>query len=688
MRSDDLLAAVFPAQVQCQDNALPVPIEVPDHPLVFETVRDCLTEATELDSLQRVLAGIEREEIEMYARDTVQPSVFAHQILNAMPYAFLDDAPLEERRARAVSLRRALPEDARDLGSLNAQAIREESENAWPRVRDASELHDALLVLGLLPKADIFRADRSLQSEDMEEWFAELVQAGRAFLLGRPEGRFARLAAERIPLVRAAFPEASLGPQPPEGLAPPEELSREDAILSLVRGRVECSGDLTTAEIADQLGLSGPEASIALAQLEAEGLVLRGYFRAGVTEEEFCDRRILARIHRATLSRLRREVEPVSQATFLRFLFRWQHVEPASQLRGEGGLLNVIEQLQSFESASGAWESDLLAARIADYQPFHLDRLCLGGEVVWGRLTGRQDNNLPPGQVSLSRTTPIALALREALDWLLDQPQPDEKELSLPGAAGEMLTFLSQRGASFLPEIVASTRRLPSDVEETLWRLAATGRVTADSPETLRLRINGNSDRRRRASSRRRSVRASRRPGYSRWSLLEAVNPPSDPVEPRARQLLRRYGVLFPEFLAREPTAPRWRDLVRFLRRLEARDEILGGRFVARFVGEQFALPEVVETLRGVKNSQPRDELVVVSACDPLNLAGILTPGERVPAMLGNVVVFRDGVPLSSLESGNLVNVDEATLAQVRSLLHPPVLKATFTTMAEAPATL
>ena len=214
MRSDDLLAAVFPAQVQCQDNALPGPIEVPDHPLVFETVRDCLTEATELEGLKRVLAGIEREEIEVYARDTVQPSVFAHQILNAMPYAFLDDAPLEERRARAVSLRRALSEDARDLGSLDAQAIREESENAWPRIRDVSELHDALLVLGLLPKADIFRADRSLQSEDMEEWFAELVQAGRAFRLGRPDGRSAWLAAERIPLVRAAFPEASLDPPP------------------------------------------------------------------------------------------------------------------------------------------------------------------------------------------------------------------------------------------------------------------------------------------------------------------------------------------------------------------------------------------------------------------------------------------------------------------------------------------
>ena len=687
MRSDDLLAAVFPAQVQCQDNAPPGNIEVPDHPLVFETVRDCLTEAMDLEGHKGVLDGIEKGQIEVYARDTVQPSVFAHQILNAMPYAFLDDAPLEERRARAVSLRRALPEDARDLGALDPKAIKEESENAWPRVRDADELHDALLILGLLPEAEALRAHEGTPPEDMDGWFTELVQAGRAFWLGLPSGRSAWVAAERVPLALAAFPEVTLDPIPASGLTSPAEMTRDDAVLSLVRGWVECYGPFTPAQLAQTLGLSAPDVNIALAQLEAEGLVLRGRFRADVVEEEFCDRRILARIHRTTISGLRREVEPVPQATYVRFLFQWQHAGPAWQLRGEGGLLDVIEQLQGFEAAAVTWESELLPARIGDYQPLLLDRLCLGGEVVWGRLTRHQDNgSTPSSRAALTRTTPITLALREALEWLLDQPDGED---SIPtGAPGEILELLYQRGASFLSDMVAATRRLPSDVEEALWQLAAAGRVTADSLEALRRRISGNASRGRRAARLRRS-RPYRRPGYSRWSLLEALNSQPDPVEPRARQLLRRYGVLFPELLAREPATPRWRHLVRVLRRLEARGEIRGGRFVAGFVGEQFAVPEAVEMLRRVKNTEPKGEMVVVSACDPLNVVGILTPGERVPAVLGNRVVFRDGVPLCSLEGENLVNhanADEDTLAQARALLHPHLRRTASTARAGSPA--
>jgi ATP-dependent Lhr-like helicase len=345
-----------------------------------------------------------------------------------------------------------------------------------------------------------------------------------------------------------------------------------------------------------------------------------------------------------------------------------------SQLWGEAGVLDIIEQLQGFEAAAGAWEPALLACRISDYQPSLLDRLCLGGEVSWGRLTRSQDNGTTPsGRTILSRTTPVTLALREALDWLLDPLSAEEANLS--GAAAEALAVLSRRGASFLADIVAATNRLPSDVEEALWLLAAAGRVTSDGWEAVRRRTSGNALRLRHAS-RLRKARASRRPGYSRWSLLAAVQPHADPSEVRERQLLRRYGILFPELLAREPMAPRWRELVRILRRWEARGEIRGGRFVAGFVGEQFALPEAVELLRRVKNTEPTGQLVAVSACDPLNLVGILTPGERVPAVLGNRVVFRDGVPLGSLESGNLAHrasVDDATLLQVRALLHFPL---------------
>jgi ATP-dependent Lhr-like helicase len=676
MRSDDLLAAVFPAQVQCQDNAPPGNIEPPDHPLVFETVRDCLTEAMDLEGLKGVLTAIEQGKIEVLARDTVQPSVFSHQILNALPYAFLDDAPLEERRARAVSLRRALPDDARDLASLDEETIEEELANAWPRMCDADELHDALLTLGILPEAAVPEPEKSQLAGDVGQWFNQLVKAGRAFSLILSEGRRAWVAAEQLALVIKAYPEARLEPEPPAYPTLTAGLSQDEAILYLVRGWAECSGPFRPDEMAQLLSLSVSDVNIALAQLEAEGLVLRGSFRPGAVAEEFCDRRILARIHRSTIGRLRREIEPVSQSTFLRFLFRWQNVERPSRVTGEGGLLEVIEKLQGFEAAAGALESEVLASRVVDYQPTLLDRLCMGGEVVWGRLTHYPHNGYGTmvRGVPLTRGTPITLALREDLDWLLDPLQEDEE--AFVGAAGELLELLSSRGACFMSEMVARTRRLPSDVEEALWTLAAAGRVTADSLEALRVRINGSQEHKYRDSRHRRS-RPYRRGNFSRWSLLEPLDPElaPDTAEPRARQLLRRYGVVFPELLARERMAPPWRELVRLFRRLEARGEIRGGRFVAGFVGEQFALPEAVGLVREVNSSQPTDRMEVISACDPLNLVGILTSRERVPAVPGNRILFRNGVPLASLEKGTIVpraRGMETDIDQTYSLLFRP----------------
>ena len=680
MRSDDLLAAVFPAQVACQDNAITADIEEPDHPIVFETMRDCLTEAADLQGLTGVLEAIQKGEIQVYARDTVQPSVFAHQILNAAPYAFLDDAPLEERRARAVSLRRALPEDSRDLASLDARAIQQESDNAWPRVRDIHELHDALLVLGILPQAYAYRGDAGPSREELEGWFGELVQAGRAFRLSHPGGKWAWAATERLSLVQEAFPESQLDPRPTVDFAQGAGLSAEEAHLAIVRGWVECSGPFTPGEMARTLGLSESQVNQAVLQLESEGLVLRGRFRPDAGQEEFCDRRILARIHRATISGLRQQTEPVSQATYMRFLFQWQHADPDSRLHGEGGLLDIIEQLQGFEGTAGAWETELLSSRLREYQPLWLDQLCLGGEVVWGRMTKPADNghSVKP-RTALSRSTRITFARREDLDWLLDPPSEitGGQDTQPVGSAGEILDHLTTRGACFLSDLVAATHRLPSDVEEALWHLAAAGRVTSDGFEALRVRINGNGGRARRLA-RFRSRPQRRRSGYSRWSLLQAAAPQDGAqekaVEGRARQLLFRYGVLFPEMLAREPMAPRWRDLVRLLRRLEARGEIRGGRFVAGFMGEQFALPEAVEALRKIKGVPATGHLAAVSACDPLNLVGIVTPGERVPGTLGNMVVFRDGVPLGSLERGRWVNratIDQATLTEAWSLLHP-----------------
>ncbi len=737
MRSDDLLAAVFPAQVACQDNAPPGDIEVPDHPLVFETMRDCLTEASDLAGCREVLAGIETGNIEVYGRDTVQPSVFSHQILNAMPYAFLDDAPLEERRARAVPLRRALPEDSRDLTRLDPEAIRRESEYAWPRIRDVDELHDALLTLGVLPEGASGLLRPEMAGRPLLPWLEQLAGAGRAHrITACPSANSEQtltgwVAAERLELVRLAY-DGIVASHPFDSPAAGGktrggslglfansrfEGSREDAILALARGWADCIGPFTIAELASTLALSADDLLFAIGQLENEGVVLRGSYRPGVEGEEFCDRRILARIHRSTIDSLRRQIEPASPAAFIRFLLEWQHVTPEARLHGEGGLLSVIEKLQGFEAAAGVIEEEVLASRVAEYSGIMLDRLCLSGEVVWGRFSARHSagSSAPPsgGRSAFSRFTPVGLALRESLDWLLagDDTAADD----LTGAPREALEYMRERGASFQSDITGATRRLPSDVEGALWTLAAAGLASADGLGAVRQRLRGTKRPRRQPSDRMRNDRfrggrsgsdrggAGRfrpAPGMgrtvgSRWWLLEAPDPVEDRTEAVAWQLLYRYGILFPEMLARESLSLRWRDLARVLRRLEARGEIRGGRFVSGFVGEQFALPEAADALRRWRNREPDGRLVVVSACDPLNLAGVLTPGPRVPSVPGNRLAYRDGVPVAAMEGSEFVpllnssrnRASDGAVEQARVLLSVPISHANFRPEQETLAT-
>ena len=679
MRSDDLLAAVFPAAAACQDNLPPGGrVDPPDHPLVFETLRDCLTEALDAEGMLDTLRRIENGEIEVFGKDTPQPSVFSHQLLNAMPYAFLDDAPLEERRARAVTLRRALPDDARDLGALSPDAIAEETAWAWPAVRDADEMHDALLSLAVLSDADF--ADHPDEVGAWRAWLAELAAAGRARPLMNPplptrgedaanaagEGTAARAAGRPLmnpPLpIRGEDAANAAGEGTAAGAAPERTLwhaveradvvsaayanADPEAAAEILRGRAESSGPFALGEMARRLALAEPLLEQAAARLESEGVLLRGRFRPGASGDEFCDRRILARIHRSTIGRLRRAVEPVPAASFIRFLLEWQRATPGTRLSGDAGLIEVVERLQGFEAAAAAWESAILPNRLADFHASTLDALTLGGELAWGRFARRSG---PPPSAALSRNGPVTMALREDVPWLLDPP---DESAAFSGAAADVLAYLQANGASFPPDIARGTNRLPSEVEDALWTLVAAGRVTADGFGALRGLVSGLAKRVQRRSrwagaARARAQSSLARAG-SRWSLLQtrAAENEEDVTEARAAQLLRRYGVMMRELLAREPMAPPWGALARVYRRAEARGEARGGRFVAGFAGEQFALPEAVDALRAVHRREPQGEIVRLSASDPLNLIGVLTPGQRVPALPANTILYRDGVPL------------------------------------------
>jgi ATP-dependent Lhr-like helicase len=667
MRAQDLVTAVFPAQTACQDNHGGGAIEIPDHPLVRETIRDCLVEAMDAEGLKGVIRALRAGEIETIARDLPEPSVFSHEILNANPYAFLDDAPLEERRTRAVAVRRGLPADVTErlfpAAGLDPATIAEVVAEAQPDARDADELHDLLLELGALPANEG-------EARGWSALFDALVTAKRAARLEIPEGAH-WVAAERRSLAAAVWPSARFAPDVVE---PPARRARawserEGALVEIVRAHLTIVGPTTAERLAERLSVPVSDVEAALAAVEMEGAVLRGKWSDDLpggpsegphapqrltslgeaelrSQLQWVDRRLLARINRRMLDGLRREIEPVSAADLVRFLLTWQHVRPGQLLHGRGGAMQVIAQLQGFESAAGAWEREILPARVAAYDSAWLDALCLSGEVAWGRLARRDAGSAP------NRAAPVALVRRADLPWLRvpEAEEADAPEPALSAPARDVLRFLETAGASFLDEIVTGAHRLRAEVEDALWELVSAGRVTGDGFAGLRALISATQTR---GSARARwHSRWTRRMGgpvgAGRWSILRSAAVEEEArTEELARQYIKRYGVVFRDLLARETHAPPWRDLLRVYRRLEMRGELRGGRFCGGFVGEQFAAPEAVEALRAVRKEPKRGEVVRLSACDPLNLVGILTPGPRVPATLANSVVFVDGVPQS-----------------------------------------
>lgn len=666
MRADDLLAAVFPEAQACQEN-IEGDIAISNHPLIREVMKDVLTEALDIEGLERVLHGIGDGRITCIAVDTPQPSQFSHEILNANPYAYLDDAPIEERRARAVEMRRMLPEAVLgEIGRLDPAAIAEVCADAWPDVRDAEELHDALLTLMALPASDsgdshsLDPLSARLQ-HSLPAWsglFEQLMQQHRV-IRGRQNEKVYWVAAERVRSFTRMFPSAQFDSSVPD-FEGPAASSKEDAFLSLVTGWISHSGPVTAKELATVLSLPASELEKCLLRLEASGVILRGKFTDPVSPEtEWCERRLLARIHRLTLGQLRKQIQSVNPAQFMNWLLRWQHVDPGTQLLGERGTLEAVRQLQGFEAPANSWERQILKRRIADYDPAVLDQLCLTGAVGWGRLSPHPatleafSSTDTKRRVIPTSVAPITFFVREDAEWMIPHRETGETEVTgLSADAAVVLQFVRQRGASFFADIVRGTGKLKSELEAALWELVAAGLLTADGFDNLRALI----DPKRRAGQG--TGRASRpRHSAGRWSLLFSGenHDRNRALEATCWMLLRRYGVVFREVLSRETNLPKWRELLITFRRLEDRSEVRGGRFVSGFLGEQFALAMAVDSLRARRNQQSTGELIHIAAADPLNLVGILVPGERVAANSGRVVAFRDGAAIEPSEAANVI---------------------------------
>ncbi|MCA8091268.1 DEAD/DEAH box helicase [Burkholderia anthina] len=668
MKSEDLLATVFPDQVACLENVVGER-EIPYHPLVDQTLDDCLHDAMDTDGWLALLRRIESGAIELVARDLPAPSPLAAEILNAKPYAFLDDAPLEERRTQAVQSRRwSDPESADDLGALDADAIDAVRDEAWPLVRDADEMHDALLTLACV-------ADREAHAHaGWPERLAELAGRRRATKLVTPDGAALWVPVERLVCLRALHPDARPAPvlKVPAACAQPWEA--DAALVDVIRARLTGFGPLTLDAIAQPLGLPPSAIATALAALEREGYVMRGRFTPGATVDEWCERHLLARIHRYTVKRLRREIEPVERADFMRFLLHWQHLTPDTRGSGRDALAAVVEQLEGYEAAAGAWEDALLPARLTDYTAGGLDELCRSGKLVWTRIGA-------PARAAGTpvKTTPVVLLPRRHLGaWQALRDPAAQPALS--ARATQVRDALAAHGAMFFDALLDELHMLPVELEQALGELVSAGLVNADSFAGLRALL--------RPAVKRSATYAprTRRGGAliggmddaGRWALVQRVTPPDDTPAPKRGMavtdpdalehivwtLLRRYGVVFWRLLEREADwLPSWRELVRVLQRLEARGEIRGGRFVAGLAGEQFALPEAIPILRELRRQPGDGQYVCVTGADPLNLAGTLLPGDKVPALAGNRVLFRDGMPVASLVSGTFHYAPDLTPA-------------------------
>jgi ATP-dependent Lhr-like helicase len=671
-RSDDLLASVFPQVAACQEN-IQGDREIPHHPLIREVMKDVLGEAMDLEGLKHLLLGMQSGAVQCLAVDTTTPSQFAHELLNANPYAFLDDAPLEERRARAVAMRGTVPDSVLgEAGRLDPAAIAAVREEIWPDIRDEHEFHDLLCSLVAVP-AEMLADERT---RDWAMFFERLVRDDRA-TIGKSDGYEFAIAAERVEHAQMLWPAMTfvveLASVPTQ-----KDLVREDVTKKLSLGWLAILGPVTARSLGARLALLPAEIWKALLMLEMSGTILRGVFEGQatvtVTEEqdiEWCERRLLQRIHKRTLGALRKQIEPITPAVYMRWLLQWQHLAPRTQLTGEQGVLEAIRSLEGFEAPAIEWERSLLPKRVSGYDPRWLDSLCIVGVVGWGRISPHPafDSIETGGSKSAGRRivptsmAPITFFIREEALWMdlcLQQRQIPETVLQtcLSELANRVRSCLTDRGAMFSGNLVRCMSADSAGLQRALWELVAAGLVTADGFDSLRMLID---PRRKSSFTSPAHIKAQKQCNAAgRWSLL-CGDPMSDtPVQREAQiesacaVLLRRYGVVFRDLLAREDTMPRWRDLLGIFRRMEARGEVRGGRFLSGFGGEQFALPEAVESLREMRRNAQTEAEITIAAADPLNLVGVVIPGERVAAVPGKSVTFFNGTVNPTMETPQL----------------------------------
>jgi ATP-dependent Lhr-like helicase len=667
MEAEDLVAAVFPDQLACFEN-IAGEREIPDHPLVQQTIDDCLHEAMDVEGLERLLRALAAGEVDVIARDLPLPSMLALEVLAARPYAFLDDAPLEERRTQAVTARRWLdPQTAADLGRLDPEAIERVRQEAWPQPENADEMYEALALLGYVTAEEAERNSgwatllRELADQRRAGLLSPIQAAQDGGVLSPPASGLSPavwISAERLPEWQAALPSATLDrPLSPQGDA--KRMESAAALVEIVRGRLEGVGPTTAQQIAAETAVSAHHVDAALLALEAEGFAMRGQFTGSAGATEWCDRRLLARINRYTVKRLRDEIEPVSAADYMRFLLAWQHVLPSERMDGPDAVAALVSQLEGFEAAAAAWESEILPARMHSYEPAWLDDQCLSGRVLWTRLEAPRASPERERGVSAVRGTPITLLTRKNLSvWSALVRAAGPQDLGLSSRARSVADYLRAHGASFFDDVAHGLDLPKTFVEEALSELVGVGLVSSDGFSGLRALLLPSDRRKPFSGAGRRRAAMLGVEDAGRWALIRRAAEPEETTLPResveqiARTLLRRYGVVFWRVLAREAEwLPPWRDLLLAYRRLEARGEIRGGRFVNGFSGEQFALPEAVGALRGARKAQS-DQTCVICGADPLNLAGILTPGMKVPALYGNRLLLRNGLPAAAWIAG------------------------------------